>query len=271
MSTNVIEAINLQKKYGDVTALRNATFHIGEREIVGFAGDNGAGKSTLMKLVAGSIGHTAGQLLFAGKERQATSPEQARRDGIEIVYQDLALCDNLNVYENIYLGRELVSSVGGIRVLKHSAMRRGAHELLERLGIELTSMLDPVSTLSGGQRQMVAICRATAFQPKLIVMDEPTAALSVGAGQPLLELIRRLPGEGTAVMLVSHRLSDVLTTCSRVYVVRHGEVTTCVESATTSEATLLQLMEGHPDQEAGRPQGSGKSITESGPALPARS
>lgn len=244
MTTDIVVAEKVQKAYGPVMALRDATFRIGQHELVGVAGDNGAGKSTLMKIVAGSEHHTGGRLIFDGKERTTTTPEQARRAGIEMVYQDLALCSNLNVYENIYLGRELVSSIGGVRRLKHTAMRKGANELLKRLGVELTSMLDPVSTLSGGQRQMVAICRATAFNPKLIIMDEPTAALSVRAGQPLLELIRKLPSEGTAVMLVSHRLSDMLSTCERVYVVRHGEVAECVDGPSTSEAQLLAHMEG---------------------------
>jgi ABC-type sugar transport system ATPase subunit len=124
-------------------------------------------------------------------------------------------------------------------------MKRGAHELLERLGVELTSMLDPVSTLSGGQKQMVAICRATAFKPKLIIMDEPTSALSVQAGRPLLELIRRLPEQGTAVMLVSHRLSDMLTTASRIYIVRHGETTAMVEAEHSSDEEVLHLMSGN--------------------------
>ena len=250
MSDHVLEAVNVEKAYGAVHALRDATFYIERGEIVGFAGDNGAGKSTLLKLIAGSIDHTGGKLVFDGSERKTTTPDLARRAGIEMVYQDLALCDNLNVYENIYLGRELVTRRGGVRRLDHAAMRQGANDLLERLGVELTSMLDPVSTLSGGQRQMVAICRATAFKPKLIIMDEPTAALSVAAGKPLLELIRRLPGEGTSVMLVSHRLSDMLDTCARIYVVRHGQVLDPVGADDTSETTLLHLMEGRGSEPA---------------------
>ncbi|MEU9823107.1 ATP-binding cassette domain-containing protein [Pseudonocardia alni] len=246
----VIQADGLQKAYGEVLALRDATFTIGRGEIVGFAGDNGAGKSTLMSLIAGATTHTGGTLRVDGVERRSTTPEEARRDGIEMVYQDLAMCENLNVYENIFLGRELTSRVGGVRRLLHTRMRERAHELLERLGLELTSVLDPVSSLSGGQRQMVAICRATAFDPKLIIMDEPTSALSVAAGRPLLELIRRLPEQGTAVMMVSHRLSDMLDTSRRIYVVRHGEVTDEVVAAQTSELELLHLMEGRPEAAA---------------------
>ncbi|OZE88346.1 hypothetical protein CH305_00465 [Rhodococcus sp. 15-649-2-2] len=252
MTTPVIEAVDVSRTYGAVKALRSATFTIGDREIVGFAGDNGAGKSTLMKIIGGADNPTGGTLRYCGSERGVITPERARRDGVEVVYQDLALCENMNVYENIYLGRELTSNVAGIKRLQHSKMRQGAHELLERLGVELTSMLDPVSTLSGGQKQMVAICRATAFKPKLIIMDEPTAALSVQAGQPLLDLIRRLPEQGTAIMLVSHRLSDMLTTASRIYIVRHGETVAVVEASTSSEEEVLHLMAGHSPKDAAR-------------------
>lgn len=246
MNPPVIEARDLSRTYGAVKALRNATFTIGDREIVGFAGDNGAGKSTLMKIIGGADNPTGGELLYCGRDRGIVTPEKARRDGVEVVYQDLALCENMNVYENIYLGRELTSSVAGVRRLLHTKMKKGAHELLERLGVELTSMLDPVSTLSGGQKQMVAICRATAFNPKLIIMDEPTAALSVQAGQPLLELIRRLPEQGTAIMLVSHRLSDMLSTAARIYVMRHGQTVAVVDGPGTSEEEVLHLMSGLP-------------------------
>jgi ABC-type sugar transport system ATPase subunit len=241
---NTIDAVDLSRSYGAVTALRNATFTIKAREIVGFAGDNGAGKSTLLKIIGGADNPTGGTLTFCGTKRGSMTPERARGEGVEVVYQDLALCDNLNVYENIFLGRELVTNVAGVRRLSHSRMRERSHQLLERLGVELTSMLDPVSTLSGGQKQMVAICRATAFEPKLIIMDEPTAALSVQAAQPLLELIRKLPEQGTSVMLVSHRLSDMLSTAQRIYVMRHGETVAVADAPSSTEEDILHLMSG---------------------------
>jgi ABC-type sugar transport system ATPase subunit len=245
MSKNhTVEARKLTKHYGAVQAIADATFHIGHAEIVGFAGDNGAGKSTLMKMVAGSVEASTGQLLIDGAERKEWSPAAVRDEGVEMVYQDLALCDNLNVYENIFLGRELKVRKGGMLLLDHVAMRKRAHELLDRLQVNLKSLVDPVSCLSGGQRQMVAICRATAFNPKLVIMDEPTAALSVGAGRPLMDLIRRLPSQGTAVMIVSHRLSDLIETSSRIYVVRRGVVVTEMKTAQTTEHSLLRAMAG---------------------------
>jgi ABC-type sugar transport system ATPase subunit len=244
---HTVEARNLTKRYAAVQAIAGATFFIGHGEIVGFAGDNGAGKSTLMKMVAGSVDASTGQLLIDGIERKEWSPAAVRAEGVEMVYQDLALCDNLNVYENIFLGREMKVRKAGILVLDHEAMRKRAHELLDRLQVHLKSLVDPVSCLSGGQRQMVAICRATAFNPKLVIMDEPTAALSVGAGRPLMDLIRRLPSQGTAVMIVSHRLSDLIETSSRIYVVRRGVVATEMKTEHTTEHGLLRAMAGIDD------------------------
>jgi simple sugar transport system ATP-binding protein/D-xylose transport system ATP-binding protein len=162
-----------------------------------------------------------------------------------MVYQDLALCDNLDVRENIFLGRELKSrSRLGLRALQHDAMTASAARLLRRLDIKIGSLLDPVSGLSGGQRQAVAIARAIAFNPGLVIMDEPTSALSVSAAEPLLELIRLLPSEGAGVMLVSHRLSDLLTTSDRIYVLRRGRIVAEVRTKETSEGELLHLMAG---------------------------
>jgi ABC-type sugar transport system ATPase subunit len=240
----VVEARQLAKNYHAVQAIVDGTFKIRHAEIVGFAGDNGAGKTTLMKMVAGSVQASTGQLFIEGVERKVWSPAAVRREGVEMVYQDLALCDNLNVYENIFLGREPRVRKGGMLVLDHATMRQRAHALLDRLDVHLKSLLDPVSCLSGGQRQIVAICRATAFSPKLIIMDEPTAALSVSASRPLMDLIRRLPSESTAVMIVSHRLSDLLETSKRVYVVRRGVVANELNTSETTEHALLRVMAG---------------------------
>ena len=182
-------------------------------EVVGIAGDNGAGKSTLMKIVAGAIRPTSGTLVCDGDPVREFSPLHARGHGIDMVYQDLSLCDNLSVAENVFLGRELRRrSRLGVVMIDSRGMARRADALLQRLGLELNSVLEPVSTLSGGQRQAVAISRALAFDPKMVILDEPTAALSVTAAKPLLEMIRGLPDQGASVMLVSHRLSDLLET-----------------------------------------------------------
>lgn len=248
-SPAIVRASGLSKAYGAVQSLTDVTFTIGRGEIVGFAGDNGAGKSTLMKLIAGSAAPSEGRIIVDGVERTNSSPAAARREGIEMVYQDLALCENLNVYENIYLGHELKRRILGVQRLAHAEMREGAHKLIDQLGLRLTSLLAPVSVLSGGQKQMVAICRSIAFKPKVVIMDEPTAALSVHAGQPLLDLIRRLPESAVAVMLVSHRLSDLLYATSRIYVMRHGRIVAELKTADATEERLLSLMAGF-DEEA---------------------
>jgi ABC-type sugar transport system ATPase subunit len=241
----VVRGRGLRKTYGGVEALRGVDFEIASGEIVGFAGDNGAGKSTLMKITSGAVRPTEGELELGGSLVEEFSPSHARRCGVEMVYQDLALCDNLDVRENIFLGRERRRRGRlGLRSLAHRDMADQAEQLLRRLDIELDSVLEPVVNLSGGQRQAVAISRTLAFQPKLIVMDEPTAALSVSASRPLIELIRRLPREGVAVMLVSHRLNDLLTGTDRIYVLRNGEVVANLRTGDTDEEQLLRLMAG---------------------------
>lgn len=235
----------IRQEYGAVEALRGVDFEIGQGEVVGFAGDNGAGKSTLMRIVAGAQSPSGGALALNGRGIQHFDPAHARALGIEMVYQDLGLCDNLDVRENIFLAREPCKRTWlGVRVLASEQMTRDAEDLLARLGITVGSLFDPVSRLSGGQRQAVAICRALAFQPHLVIMDEPTAALSVNASQPLLRLIRKSAAVGTGVMLVSHRLSDLLSVTDRIYVLRNGEVSGNVQTSLVDEGMLLRMMAG---------------------------
>ena len=240
-----VAARGLLKNYGAVKVIRGVDLHIGAGEIVGLVGDNGAGKSTLMKMIAGDVAPSGGELVIAGNPVQAGSTSWSREHGVEMVYQDLALCDNLDICANIFLGRELVrQGWWGKVALDHEAMLGKAEDLLATLEVSFPSLLEPVTALSGGQRQMVAIARSVAFDPRIVIMDEPTAALSVGAAAPLLDLIRLLPSRGVSVMLVSHRLSDVLNTADRIYVLRHGRVVAEVNSGTTSEGDLLHLMAG---------------------------
>jgi simple sugar transport system ATP-binding protein/D-xylose transport system ATP-binding protein len=242
-----VSARGLRKNYGAVEALRDVSFEIHPGDIVGFAGDNGAGKSTLMKIISGALRPSGGSLHLGEHEVREYGPGSARALGVEMVYQDLALCDNLDIRENIFLGRELRRrTFPGVRTICHDEMTERARAVLESLGIRLGSLFDPVSALSGGQRQAVAIARAIAFQPKLVIMDEPTAALSVAAAAPLLELIRRLPAQGTSVMLVSHRLSDLISTTDRIYVLRAGEIVAELRTGETDEENLLRVMAGLP-------------------------
>jgi ABC-type sugar transport system ATPase subunit len=244
LSDALLVGQEVTKSFGPVHALRAVDFHVMPREIVGLAGDNGAGKSTLMKIIAGSMRPTAGDITFKGLKVENLNPASAREIGIEMVYQDLALCENLDARENIFLGREPRRSLWGFRMVAAEQMTRATEALLERLEIGIGSVYEPVSTLSGGQRQAVAVCRALAFEPQLILMDEPTASLSVKAVEPLLRLIRRLPAEGAAVVLVSHRLSDLMAVTDRIYVLRNGELVAELITSGTDEEELLRLMAG---------------------------
>ena len=242
---DTVTAVGLSKYFGAVTALENTSFRIGKGEIVGFAGDNGAGKSTLMRSVSGDIIPSEGSLMIEGAEATGYSPKRARQLGVEMVYQDLALCDNLEIYENIFLGKELARfSLPKLKVLDRKLMLERAREILDRLKLKLPSLTEPVSALSGGQRQLVAIARAMASSPRLVILDEPTAALSVKAGQSLLELIRRLPETGVSVMLVSHRLSDLMETTDRIYILRRGSIAVELSTPKTNETEILHAMAG---------------------------
>jgi ABC-type sugar transport system ATPase subunit len=243
-STALLVGRDVAKSFGPVEALRDVSFELMPNEIIGLAGDNGAGKSTLMKIIAGATRPTAGVVSFNGRTIEHFNPASAREHGIEMVYQDLALCENLDARENIFLGREPRRSIWGLRMVAGERMTHSTETLLERLEIGIGSVFEPVANLSGGQRQAVAVCRALAFKPELILMDEPTAALSVNAVAPLLRLIRRLPAEGAAVMLVSHRLSDLMTVTDRIYVLRDGRVVANLVTAETNEEELLRLMAG---------------------------
>ena len=252
MPETLIATEALRKDYGNVQALRGVEIRIDAREIVGVAGDNGAGKSTLMKIIAGAEPPTSGHVFCEGARLDHFSPSSAREMGIDTVYQDLALCENLDVRENIFLGRELRRRVlPGVSIVDYNSMSARSEDLLQRLRLKMESVLDPVSALSGGQRQAVAIARALAFEPKLVILDEPTAALSVNASAPLLELITQLPEVGAAVMLVSHRLNDLLTTTNRIYVLRHGLVAGELVTSETDEDELLRMMAGLPAQANG--------------------
>ncbi|TBD72744.1 ATP-binding cassette domain-containing protein [Rhizobium ruizarguesonis] len=236
---------DLRKNYDAVEATRGVSFDIMPGEIIGLVGDNGAGKSTLTKMIAGDVAPSSGEIRIGGSQVQSSSTTWARDHGVEMVYQDLALCDNLDICANIFLGREIVQrSPLGFRRLAHDEMHRKAEGLLKMLDVKLPNLREPVTALSGGQRQMVAIARSVAYDPKLVIMDEPTAALSVSAGQPVLDLIRRLPKQGVAVLLISHRLSDVLTTADRILVLRRGRIGATVKASDTSEGELLHLMAG---------------------------
>ncbi len=209
------------KAFGAIQALSDVNLTIAPGEIVGLMGDNGAGKSTLVKVIAGNFPPTAGEMIFDDKPVRFARPVDARAAGIEVVYQDLALADNLSAAANVFLGREIKRGFGPLRLLDHRAMARRAGELFGELKSETRSG-DLVRQMSGGQRQAVAIARTRLSAAKMIIMDEPTAAISVRQIAEVLALIGRLRETGIAVILISHRMPDVFDVCDRVVVMRRG-------------------------------------------------
>ncbi|MBP0482515.1 ATP-binding cassette domain-containing protein [Sagittula salina] len=218
---SLLDLKGITKSFGAIHALNGVDLSIAPGEAVGLMGDNGAGKSTLMKIIAGNFPPTRGQILIEGEAVLFHKPIDARNSGIEIVYQDLALCDNLTAAANVFLGREERTGIWPFRKLDHAAMTKRAGELFAELKSE-TRPRDLVRQMSGGQRQAVAIARTRLSDPKLVLMDEPTAAISVRQVAEVLNLIKRLKDTGHAVILVSHRMPDVFDVCDRVAVLRRG-------------------------------------------------
>jgi len=218
----VLELADISKHFGGVHALSDVSVSLEPGQVVGLMGDNGAGKSTLVKIIAGNFRPTHGTIRMDGVEVVMHRPIEARQHGIEIVHQDLALCDNLTAAANVFLGRELQKGLGPFRVLDYAAMYRRAAELFAELKSD-TRPRDLVRAMSGGQRQAVAIARTRLSDPKIVLMDEPTAAISVRQVAEVLNLIRRLREHGIAVVLISHRMPDVFAVADRVVVLRRGE------------------------------------------------
>jgi ribose transport system ATP-binding protein len=218
----LVEMRQITKTFGPVVALRGVDFAVRAGEVAGLVGDNGAGKSTLMKILTGVYQPDGGEIWFDHRRVHFTSPLDSRHAGIEMVYQDLGLAENLTPIANIFLGREITRRHAGLRLLDEAAMARVARERIEGLQIRLPSLSLPVERLSGGQRQSVAIARATAFQAKLVIMDEPAASLAVSEAAKVLGLIKRLREHGVAVILISHRLQDVLDVADRIVVLNRG-------------------------------------------------
>ncbi|MBB3931347.1 simple sugar transport system ATP-binding protein [Kaistia hirudinis] len=239
----LLELHNVRKDFGAIRALNDVSFSIEPGEIVGLMGDNGAGKSTLVKIISGIYQPSAGDVSFGGEAAHIHSPGEARRLGIETVYQDLALADNLTASANIFLGRELKYNLGPLRLLRHRAMNARAAELFAELKSE-TRADDLVRLMSGGQRQAVAIARTRLSDARLILMDEPTAAISVRQVAEVLGLINRLRDAGIAVILISHRMPDVFAVCERVIVMRRGTKVADKPIANTSPEEVTALITG---------------------------
>ncbi|MGD2157528.1 MAG: ATP-binding cassette domain-containing protein [Anaerolineales bacterium] len=222
-NTPVVEMRNIKKHFAAVQALRGVDLALHHNEVLGLVGDNAAGKSTLMKVLSGAYIPDGGEIFIEGEKVHFANPMDARRMGIEMVYQDYALANNLDVSANVFMGREVVRiKLGPIGVMDYRYMEQETKNLLNRLKIDIPSVRQRVERLSGGQRQAVAIARATAFDAKVIIMDEPTAALSVAAIDKVLELVRELKAQGSSIIVISHRLEDIYEVSDRMIVLRQG-------------------------------------------------
>jgi D-xylose transport system ATP-binding protein len=241
----VLELKGVTKRFGAVEALSDVDFEVYPAEVVALAGDNGAGKSTLVKIIAGTHPPDGGVIRFDGVEVKIHSPRHATHLGIETVYQDLALCDNLDVVANMFLGREAVSPPLLLRRLSEIEMEQRALDVLRRLNVTtIRSVRSPVSALSGGQRQSVAISRAVMWNSKIVLLDEPTAALGVAQTHQVLELIKRLRQQGLGVVLISHNLHDVFEVSDRIIVLRLGRRAATFKRAGTTPEDVVAAITG---------------------------
>ena len=241
----LLEMRGVTKRFGGLIAVKQVDLSISAGEVVGLLGDNGAGKSTLIKLISGVYRPDAGQILFNGAPVSFSSPLEARDLGIETIYQDLALCENLNAYQNIFLGRERGRRrLGLFTEVDDAFMSAEAWKALEQLDIHIPNLRAPVRMLSGGQRQAVAITRALYWNARLLIMDEPTAALGVPEQQKVLELIHTLRLRHIPVILISHNLQDVFAVADRVIVMRRGDIAGERIISETSSNDLVGLMVG---------------------------
>jgi simple sugar transport system ATP-binding protein len=245
-STSLLQARGIEKSFGRVRALRGADFDVRRGEVVALVGDNGAGKSTLVKVLSGILAADAGEIRFGGEPVTVPSPEAARELGIETVYQDLALAPDLDPAANLYLGREIVRGgpLGWLGLLDNRAMRSGTSEAFASLGVGLQSTDAPVATLSGGQRQGVAVSRAVTWASKVVFMDEPTAALGVVQTRRVLDLIRRVRDSGLSVVLISHNMPEVFEVADRIEVMRLGQRVASFRAADVSMEDVVGAMTG---------------------------
>jgi D-xylose transport system ATP-binding protein len=254
--TPLLELRNITKTFGSVQALSDVDFEVRAGEVMALVGDNGAGKSTLVKCVAGTHGADSGEILFEGKQVHIHGPKDAAKLGIEVVYQDLALCDNLDVVQNMYLGREAHDR---FQRLNEPVMEQKTAETLKSLAVTtINSIRQPVASLSGGQRQSVAVAKAVQWNSRLVILDEPTAALGVAQTEQVLELVRRLAEQGLAVVIISHNLHDIFETATRITVLRLGRNAGLFERATTTQQEVVAaITAGAPTKVAGIPVTNG--------------
>ena len=247
----VLEAKDIVRTYGTVEALRGCNFNVKAGEVTALIGDNGAGKSTLVRILSGTEAPDGGSIVVDGKEVKFNTPAEAREHGIETVFQDLALCPHLNPVPNMYLGREVLRKgiLGKFGFMDHAEMRRGSEAAFRDLGATVRSLKNTVATMSGGQRQSIAVARSAAWASKVLFFDEPTAALGVVQKKNVLELVRRVRDKGIGVVFISHSMPEVLDISDRVQVMRRGRVIADYKAAQTNIEELVGAMTGRLDEE----------------------
>jgi simple sugar transport system ATP-binding protein len=239
----ILRVENVGKSYGPVVALRDVNLSVREGETLGLIGDNGAGKSTLIKILSGYLAHDKGRVFVRGEEQHLQSVTHARSLGIDAVHQDLALVAELPVYQNLFLRRELQRRIGPLRILDRTEMRRRAREYLDEIGVRIASVDTEVGLLSGGQRQAIAISRSVHSEAKVLLLDEPLAAMGAREGRLIIDLIRRLKARGdVAIILIAHNYMNVMDVCDRINLLRHGSIVFDRPASSTSFEELMNLV-----------------------------
>ena len=243
-SVNAIEVTDIKKSFGSVEALRGVSLYAKPGEVTAIVGDNGAGKSTLIKCISGVYTADEGTIHINGELVHFTTPEESRSFGIETVYQTLGLIEDLTIWQNLFLNREKLKGVGPFKILNKSAMREESAAMLKNLDVYIPSVKSRVRGLSGGQRQAVAICRAAGWGSRVVIMDEPTAALGVRETAKVEDLIKRMKDQGLAILLISHNFDQVLRLADQIWVMRQGNVMAGMRAKETSGDELVALITG---------------------------
>lgn len=248
MSPPLLSIEHVAKRFGAVTALEDVSFDVHAGEVLALLGDNGAGKSTLIKILAGNQQPTSGRILFEGREVQLRSPAESKALGIETVYQDLSLCPNVDVVGNFFMGREITTKIAGMRWLNEAEMERITAEAIAKVGSRIPSIRLKVDNLSGGQRQAIELARFVHFGGRLVLLDEPFAALGVAQTRNGLELIERVRAQGVAVVVITHNVLHAMQVADRMVVLRRGRVAGVLSRAEATHDRLIELITGTVDE-----------------------
>lgn len=248
MSPPLLSIEHVAKRFGAVTALEDVSFEVHAGEVLALLGDNGAGKSTLIKILAGNQQPTSGRILFEGREVQLRSPAESKALGIETVYQDLSLCPNVDVVGNFFMGREITTKIAGMRWLNEAEMERITAEAIAKVGSRIPSIRLKVDNLSGGQRQAIELARFVYFGGRLVLLDEPFAALGVAQTRNGLELIERVRAQGVAVVVITHNVLHAMQVADRMVVLRRGRVAGVLSRAEATHDRLIELITGTVDE-----------------------